>query len=98
MSTQTQSIVTITGNTYPVKEQLKALGGHWNKGAQGWDVPAENAEAARGIVAAAGPAAPRRSSYRSRYQSNYTRFSSGAEVYTNKRGRCEDAPCCGCCS
>jgi hypothetical protein len=28
----------------------------------------------------------------------YTRFSSGAEVYQNRRGRCEDAPCCGCCS
>lgn len=22
----------------------------------------------------------------------------GAEYYRNKRGRCEDAPCCGCCS
>lgn len=22
----------------------------------------------------------------------------GAEVFTNPRGRCEDAPCCGCCS
>jgi hypothetical protein len=32
------------------------------------------------------------------YQSNYARFSSGAEWYQNKRGRCEDAPCCGCCS
>jgi hypothetical protein len=30
--------------------------------------------------------------------SHYTRFASGAEVFTNKRGRCEDAPCCGCCS
>lgn len=30
--------------------------------------------------------------------SRYTRFSSGAEVYTNRNGRCEDAPCCGCCS
>jgi hypothetical protein len=28
----------------------------------------------------------------------YARFSSGAVVYQNKRGRCEDAPCCGCCS
>lgn len=28
----------------------------------------------------------------------FTRFSSGAEVYQNARGRCEDAPCCGCCS
>lgn len=27
-----------------------------------------------------------------------TRFNSGAEVYQNRRGRCEDAPCCGCCS
>jgi hypothetical protein len=27
-----------------------------------------------------------------------TRFSSGAEVYRNARGRCIDAPCCGCCS
>lgn len=27
-----------------------------------------------------------------------TRFNSGAVVYRNSRGRCEDAPCCGCCS
>lgn len=39
------------------------------------------------------PAArPRRSG------SRYTRFSSGAEYYQNDRGRCEDAPACGCCS
>lgn len=33
-----------------------------------------------------------------RTRSTYTRFSSGAESYTNRAGRCEDAPCCGCCS
>ena len=27
-----------------------------------------------------------------------TRFNSGAVVYQNRGGRCEDAPCCGCCS
>lgn len=27
-----------------------------------------------------------------------TRFSSGAVTTQNSRGRCEDAPCCGCCS
>lgn len=27
-----------------------------------------------------------------------TRFNSGAVEYRNSRGRCEDAPCCGCCS
>ena len=26
-----------------------------------------------------------------------TRFSSGAVVTMNARGRCIDAPCCGCC-
>jgi hypothetical protein len=31
-------------------------------------------------------------------RSTYARFSSGAEVFTNRNGRCEDAPCCGCCS
>ena len=38
--------------------------------------------------------------YRDRYErgSSYARFSSGAEVFTNRNGRCEDAPCCGCCS
>ena len=25
-------------------------------------------------------------------------FSDGTEAYQNPRGRCEDAPCCGCCS
>jgi hypothetical protein len=26
-----------------------------------------------------------------------TRFNSGSTIYQNARGRCEDAPCCGCC-
>lgn len=25
-------------------------------------------------------------------------FSSGHVAYRNKKGRCEDAPCCGCCT
>jgi hypothetical protein len=86
--------VTITGNTYPVKDKIKALGGRWNKGAQGWDVPAERAGQARALVAGAGP-----STYVPRQPRIITsRFSSGATIYRNARGRCEDAPCCGCCS
>jgi hypothetical protein len=85
----------ITGNTYPHRLALRALGGRWNAIAQGWEVPAEVAEQARALVA--GPA-ERRAPRAGRYQSTVTRFSSGAEVYTNRRGRCEDAPCCGCCS
>lgn len=90
--------VLITGNTYPVKEQIKALGGRWDSRAKGWNVPIENADAARALVASAPAQSHNRSSRARRYGSNYARFSSGAEVYTNKRGRCEDAPCCGCCS
>ena len=90
---------TITGNTYPVKDRLKALGGRWNRDAQGWDVADDKADEARAIVAAA-PAGGgfRRFSGRSAGRSVAFRFSSGAVMYQNSRGRCEDAPCCGCCS
>lgn len=90
----------IAGNTYPVKDQIKALGGRWDRQAQGWHVPSDRADEARALVDGAGPVAPRQSRpYRSnRDGSRYTRFASGAEVFTNARGRCEDAPCCGCCS
>ena len=87
----------ITGNTYPVKEQIKALGGRWNAAARGWMVPTEKAAEARALVDGAGPNRwPRRD--RARRYAGVTRFSSGATVYRNPRGRCEDAPCCGCCS
>ena len=79
---------TITGNTYPVKTQLRALGGTWSRRAQGWIVPDDRADEARALV----QGAPRSSG------SSYTRFAGGAEQYTNRRGRCEDAPCCGCCT
>jgi hypothetical protein len=89
----------ITGNTYPVKDQIKAMGGTWNKAAQGWNVPSDRAEEARALVAGSPPSAPRPSyPSRSRYRSNFVRFAGGAEIYRNKAGRCEDAPCCGCCS
>ena len=91
-------MTTITGNTYPVKEQLKAIGGRWNRDAQGWDVPDDAAQAARELVANAPAVRVPSLRSRSRYRSNYARFSSGAELYQKKRGRCEDAPCCGCCS
>ena len=94
--------VLITGNTFPVKHLLRGLGGTWNRNAQGWEIPSARAEEARALVLGAAPTprrdTPRRRYGRARYGSTYTRFASGAEVYTNNRGRCEDAPCCGCCS
>lgn len=34
---------------------------------------------------------------RSEYRSHIFNFS-GKEYYRNKNGRCEDSPCCGCCT
>jgi hypothetical protein len=52
----------ITGNTYPVKDQLKALGGRWNAAKKCWEVPDDKAEQARTLV----PAARKASGYAGR--------------------------------
>lgn len=48
----TTAMVLITGNTYPVKEQIKAMGGRWDADAKGWRVPADKAEEAMALVSA----------------------------------------------
>lgn len=60
------NLVPITGNTYPVKEQLKSLGARWNGDAKAWMIDGAKADQARAIVTAAGPAKPfsSQSSYR----------------------------------
>jgi len=46
-------MVAITGNTYPVKDALRALGARWNPDQKAWMVPDDRAEEARKIVAGA---------------------------------------------
>lgn len=48
--TQAPETVLITGNTFPVKEALKALGGHWDASERGWRVPAAKAADAKALV------------------------------------------------
>ena len=43
----------ITGNTYPVKDKLRAMGGRWDALAKGWIVPDAQASAAQALVASA---------------------------------------------
>ena len=43
----------ITGNTYPVKEQLRAFGGRWDATAKAWIVPDHKADEARRLVGTA---------------------------------------------
>lgn len=46
----TTTTTLITGNTYPHRETLKALGGRWNPTSKGWAVPASRAAEALAIV------------------------------------------------
>ena len=43
-------MIAITGNTYPVKDQLKAMGARWNPDQKAWMVPEAKAEEARKLV------------------------------------------------
>lgn len=46
------NLVAISGNTYPVKDQLKALGARWNPDQKAWMISADKAKQASAIVAA----------------------------------------------
>lgn len=48
----------ITGNTFPVKEQLKAIGAKWDADQKCWTITASKIEEANKIVANAPPQAP----------------------------------------
>lgn len=50
--------VQVSGNTYPVRDELKALGGRWDSQLKCWDVPAEKAADARAAVSAASAEGP----------------------------------------
>ena len=57
---KTTSLVQITGNTYPVKDQLKALGARWNGENKCWMIDAAKADEALEIVAGSKSAPARR--------------------------------------
>ena len=75
-----QSTVLVVGNTYPVKDQIKALGARWDAANKGWRVPAAKAAEAQALVAGAPKSAPRASTNRGDYDAN--RFNG----YGAKRG------------
>jgi hypothetical protein len=61
MSTATIDRVAVTGNTYPVKEKLKALGARWNGVDKVWMVDADKLDEAQRIVASGAVAGAQRS-------------------------------------
>lgn len=56
--------VAVTGNTYPVKDQLRALGGKWSADRKAWMMPPEKAAEALKLVEGAPKAAAKKSFYR----------------------------------
>ena len=49
--------VAITGNTYPVKDQLREMGARWDPAGKRWLIDASQAEAAR-LIVEGGPNGP----------------------------------------
>jgi hypothetical protein len=47
--------ILITGNTYPIKDYIKSLGGRWDPDAKGWNVPDSHADAIRAMMPAPKP-------------------------------------------
>jgi len=60
----TSEMVTVLGNTYPVRDRLRALGGQWDAVAKAWRVPSSRADMARAAVESA-PQSSRPASRRS---------------------------------
>ena len=54
---QAPPLVALTGNTYPLKEALKALGARWDAEQRAWLIRADKAEHARAIIENPSPAA-----------------------------------------
>jgi len=93
MSTEspTAAPVLITGDTYPHREALKAMGGRWDALARGWRVPAARAAEARALVPAVAPSR----SYSRPGPSEYRGYRRGG-VCQNPRD-CGDPTCRGEC-
>lgn len=92
--------------TSDVLDTLKANGWRWSRFAKLWynrDTEKNRAFAAEiaGQSVSEAPRESREDRDLRRLRSNAYRFSAdgmNTEVYQNRNGRCEDAPCCGCCS
>jgi len=65
--------VAVSGNTYPVRDELRALGGEWDASNKTWMVPVSKAAEAQALVAKAPKASFARRGSRSSGSSDYYR-------------------------
>jgi len=80
----------ITGNTYPVKDSLKALGARWNPDQKAWMIDDSKADQARKIVADAtsAPSSERRAFIHQKCLSCGKRADRYNKIY--RSGECRD--------
>lgn len=87
--------VLVTGNTYPVKDSIKALGGRWDAANKGWRVPADKADRAKALVSGAP-----KSTYSAPSRSQYARRSGGGRwtgcSCGSREGNPRDSDCAQC--
>lgn len=86
-------MIWISGNTYPIRYSIRTMGFTWNAKAKVWErtlplTPDEEASLSKrpGIVVDNAEEAL-----------IDTRAPNREMTYKQRYGRCEDAPCCGCC-
>ena len=80
-------MVAITGNTYPVRAELHALGGSWDRVAKVWMVPEHNAAKAAELASGGLRKIGRGRGYLGTDSNGCAHFTTPCN--------CEDYPCCG---
>jgi hypothetical protein len=96
-------VTAITGNTYPVRQELKALGGTWDAARKAWMVPDDKAAYARTLVNSPAARPKRSGSYRGGHTLSkqggsgrgYMGTDENGHAHFSSRCNCEDWPCCG---
>jgi hypothetical protein len=86
-------ITTVTGNTYPVRHVLKEMGFRWNPKFKSWDKNYNLSQDQINTLAAFRGIEVKTSDFDKGYSDSKLDTRSHKQIY----GRCEDAPCCGCC-
>lgn len=86
-------MIIINGNTYKHKEVIKSLGFKWNPKFKTWDKNYLLSEEQKALL---GSLNGIEVTYYNEKEGNSNTLID-TRSFKQKYGRCEDAPCCGCC-
>ena len=91
-------MVAIRGNTYPVKDAIKALGGRWSPDEKAWMVPDAKAAEAQALVSGAPQSTPTATADKGRYRpTRCAECGARAGRYTRIYGYSDRTAKCGPC-